>query len=180
MTASFAGQVACGLLFAGANNGGESMSSCRKYLCSSQGGWKLLFSGFFGVANSEDSPQLLTCVCISKLIFLGMCSYLRFGGYFEFGVLLSVAPGGAAYTPGFDVCHCFGIHVTGWSFTCIFSTSLSFPVFLACPSSSAHCSPLGLFFVVVPPDTYVLIASTCISSIPASLLQFRSATHRPV
>lgn len=59
------------------------MSSCCKYHRSSQGGWKWCFSSYIGVANRENSPQPLTCVCISKLLFPMMCSSIHFWGYFN-------------------------------------------------------------------------------------------------
>lgn len=46
----------------------------------------------------------------------------------------------SAASGGFGVCHCFGVQVTSWFSSYLFSTCLSFPLFLLCPSSSAHCS----------------------------------------
>lgn len=71
-------RVASGSL-AGANNGAESKVFLLYYHCSSQGWWKLCFSSFIRVAISENSPQALTCILISKLVLLVMCSYVFLG-----------------------------------------------------------------------------------------------------
>lgn len=80
------------------------MSSCRKYCRSSQGGWKLCFSSFIGVTSHENSPQPLTCVCISKLLLLVICSYVHFWGYFNlsFGSRCTSPPPTAIMKPRFS------------------------------------------------------------------------------
>ena len=70
------------------------MSSFRTCFSGSQDGWKLCFSSFIDVATSKNSPQALTCVYISKLIFLGICvhypTYIS-GGYFNLSLGVDVS-----------------------------------------------------------------------------------------